>query len=155
MSRFYLFLIIFYLLFPAIGLVQMLRHQPAIEAKANAVPSLAYQQGKRLLRWGLIAPAAALLSMIPLMGLPGAVVLAVGQFLGLGKTLLVGDKAWPAAILASLVFPLALPLGVVLKNGSENVACKLPLMGAMGIMAAIWGIVTILFLMWADRQSSF
>lgn len=119
---FYALLLSIYLIFPAIGFVQMQANRTvSTELSADAtLRAKHYQQGKRLFFWGLIAGVIALVSTVPLMGLPGGIVLSVGQIFGLGSELLEGDKACPAAIFASLIFPLGIPLGLLFKNVTEN-----------------------------------
>ncbi|MFN7116504.1 MAG: hypothetical protein ACK4TA_06860 [Saprospiraceae bacterium] len=151
MQWIYLALVLLYLLFPIVGFRQMQHHRSSSEVKAT--PSASYTQGKQLLVWGLVAPAIALLSIVPLMGLPGGILMSAGQLFGLNPALFAGDKAWPAAIFASLIFPLALPLGVVLKMTAENIGWKLPLLLAIGLMLLIWGAITIGLVAWMARQA--
>lgn len=119
---FYALLLSIYLIFPVIGFVQMQANRTvSTEISADAtLRAKHYHQGKRLFFWGLIAGVIALVSMVPLMGLPGGIVLSVGQIFGLGSELLKWDKAWPAAIFASLIFPAGIPLGLLFKNVTEN-----------------------------------
>lgn len=67
------------------------------------------------MKWSIIsAVCIAVLGFIPLMGLPGAVVLEIGQFFagffGITLRALKGDAAWPAAIYATFFWPVTIPL---------------------------------------------
>lgn len=67
------------------------------------------------MKWSIIAAVCiAVLGFIPLMGLPGAAVLEVGQFVAglFGITLrsLKGDAAWPACIYATFFWPISIPI---------------------------------------------
>ena len=119
MSKFILVLFaISYLAIPAWGFVLMRQYAPveAIAGQADPQPDPRYLAGKELFRWGLIAIGIAVLGNIPLMGLPGMLVLALGKLTGLTARNLEGDRVWPAAILATLIFPLGISLAVLLKN---------------------------------------
>jgi hypothetical protein len=149
----YTLLLSMYLIFPVIGFVQMQANRTvSIELSADAtLRAKHYQQGKRLLIWGLLAGGFAMVSVVPLMGLPGGVVLSVGQFFGLGSELLKGDKAWPAAIFASLIFPLGIPLGLLFKNVIENNGWQRLATFSVPIVLIIWGFATIMILIIMDN----
>lgn len=136
-----------YLIFPVIGLYQMNLHKPNLAtvtiSEDGAIASEEYLQGKRLFHGGLLSIVFAFVSVIPLMGLPGAVVLTIGQFFGLGKQLLEGDKAWPAAILASILFPLGISIGLLLNIWMGRFTIP--------IVLVVWGFITILILMQLDK----
>ncbi len=80
------------------------------------------------MKWAiLIALGIATLGFIPLMGIPGAIVLTIGEtfanLLRIELRCTSGDRAWPAAILATWIWPISIPLSFFicfrkLKNAS-------------------------------------
>ncbi|MBX9666522.1 MAG: hypothetical protein K2X93_02840 [Candidatus Obscuribacterales bacterium] len=81
------------------------------------------------MRWSLaIALSVAILGFIPLMGLPGAVVLTLGEFsaglLGFHLLCLKGDRAWPAAILATWTWPIFIPIAYFLVFKVTKISSK-------------------------------
>jgi len=109
-----------YLAIPAWGYYQMQRYAPAAAAEPAAVQAdPRHEQSRQVFRWGLIAIGIAVLGNMPLMGLPGMLVLAAGKLTGLLPSLddeEDGDRMWPAAIMATLIFPLGISLGVLAKS---------------------------------------
>jgi hypothetical protein len=75
------------------------------------------QPNLQLLKWSLIAALVALLSIVPLLGLPGAALISVFEFFNLVPShKLQGDKMWPIAIIISVIVPMGWPLGILLRN---------------------------------------
>ncbi len=96
------------------------------------------------MKWSIIAAVCiAVLGFIPLMGIPGAIVLEIGQFFAsfFGVTLqaLKGDKAWPAAIYATFFWPPSIPIAYYIAFRKVKDAKK----------AARWGIFTFILLLGA------
>ncbi len=81
------------------------------------------------MRWSFaIALAIAILGFIPLMGLPGAVILSLGEssatILGFHLVCLKGDRAWPAAILATWIWPVFIPLSYFVVFKATKISSK-------------------------------
>lgn len=71
------------------------------------------------MKWSVItALCIAVFGFIPLMGIPGAVVLSIGeacaQLLNISLICMKGDRAWPAAILATWIWPASIPIAYFL-----------------------------------------
>ena len=122
-NSFFGWLIAAYLLFPAIGLLEMQLNQPGSAqplSVAGAAPNrqaVYHQQGRQLFRVGLVVAVCAFLSFLPLMGMPGFILLAGYQAVGLIKaSFWAGDKGWPAAIIFSIIWPVGILLGLVIRN---------------------------------------
>lgn len=129
---------------------------PLILVAAAAAASIAFFRSeatrprRRGARWTLgVAVALAVLGVVPLMGIPGAVVyelsapwveLLVGSgFRGLG------DGAWPAALVITLTWPSSLVLTHALAQGPLHrrsrwlkAALWIALPYAAGILLALW-----------------
>lgn len=115
------FLLLLYLLFPLIGYVQTRMCDEPATVEDNQSWNC-YHAGKKLIKWGLWAGAFALLGSFLLMGLPGALLAALYDLLGLAKGVTQGDKLWPAAIMISLLWPLGIPLGLLLQQLAGRMA---------------------------------
>ncbi len=77
------------------------------------------------MKWPIIiAVCLAVFGFIPGMGIPGALVLCIGQIVlepimklgGQQVIALSGDRAWPAALLTTLVWPVFIPLSYFLRK---------------------------------------
>ncbi len=114
-----LLLSILYLIFPYIGYVQYrkLKKQGLFPGYTFHLKDLRSFQNVpepiMLIRSGFWALVIALVSIIPLLGLPGGFVLELVQSFHLFPNHeITGDEVWPAAIILSLILPLAWPLSV-------------------------------------------
>lgn len=82
--------------------------------------------------WSIvIAVCIAVFGFIPLMGIPGAIVLSVSELLAKPFNIELlctkGDSAWPAAILATWIWPVFIPVSFYLcfnKLTLPNIAMK-------------------------------
>ena len=127
-NSFLVCLLVAYLLFPIIGLIEMQTNRPGSSAQptstsgagVGAAPdrrAVYYRQGRQLFRVGLLVPVCAFLSVIPLMGMVGMVLFVLYAKIGLlDISLFPGDKAWSAAILFSVIGPVGLLLGLAVRN---------------------------------------
>ena len=81
---------------------------------------LQFVHGVRQIKWSLIAIGIAFVSLIPFMGMPGAIFISgltkLGLFNGPKKS---HDWFWPLSIYISLVLPLCIPLSVVVIQFGE------------------------------------
>jgi hypothetical protein len=122
-NSFFGWLIVAYLLFPVIGLLEMQTNRPDSAQPppvAGAVPNrraVYYQQGRQLFRVGLVVAVCTFLSVIPQMGIPGTILLAAYEKIGLIEaSFWVGDKGWPAAIFFSVIWPVGILLSIAIRN---------------------------------------
>ncbi len=63
-----------------------------------------------------LAGGIAFVSLFPLLGMPGAVLLSLSPLLGFSSSRLEGDRAWPAAIITSILWPFSLPAALGVKQ---------------------------------------
>jgi hypothetical protein len=132
-----------YLAIPAWGYYQMQRHAPAEATDQTAVQADSRQeQGRQVFSWGLIAIGIAVLGNMPLMGLPGMLVVGIGKLSGVLRKEVEGERLWPAAIMATLIFPLGISLGVLAKN----LAYPQGGIWLLGLILTLWLAGTILIL---------
>lgn len=123
MIFFMFFIFVAYLLFPVFGFLQFKSENAQIIEEQrirfrirDMLRSKSDQESMRLIKWGIWACIAAFLSIVPLLGLPGGVLISVYQFVHLlPERKLSGDMMWPMAILMSIVIPLAWPLALFVK----------------------------------------
>ncbi|MBY0546884.1 MAG: hypothetical protein K2W95_06305 [Candidatus Obscuribacterales bacterium] len=71
------------------------------------------------MKWSIIvALGIAIFGFIPLMGIPGAIVLSIGELCAeafkVDLLCMKGDHAWPAAILATWIWPVTIPISCFL-----------------------------------------
>ncbi len=136
-----LFLAIGYLVFPAFGAFKMHQVKKAFSIEQTEQETLptykeepAWKAARQIRNMGLIGLSIAIFGCIPLMGLPGMLLLIPGELSGITGSVLSGnasDRAWPAAILMTLIFPIALPAGVALGHWLEK--------GAYGLV--FWSVI--------------
>ena len=90
-------------------------YKTAAKCKSVALNFLTYIKPfqKEFIQWTLIAAGMAFFGML-LVGLPGALLLAIPAKLGLVAEIK-GDAAWPSAILVSLLWPFLFPIAVLVK----------------------------------------
>ncbi len=75
------------------------------------------QPALQMIKWSVYAAIAAFLSIVPLLGLPGGVLLSLfGLFKLIPEHEMMGDKMWPIAILVSMLIPLAWPIALLVRN---------------------------------------
>lgn len=124
MKIMYLLVFVLYLVFPVLGYILHTSYDsshPKLQKInfTNIRKSTSKEPGLQLIKWGVLAAITAFLSLIPLMGLPGAVVIQLFKFVQLlPEFTLQGDAMWPTALLLSLYMPLAWPFYLALQNAT-------------------------------------
>lgn len=107
-----------YFLFPYIAYREM-RYGRSLEPDAeteHVTHGEIRRQGRRLMTWSLIAAGIALLSVFPLMGFPGGMLLELFRALRISERAMDVHRIWPSSIYASVLWPIAIPAGVYLRQ---------------------------------------
>lgn len=113
-----------YFIFPILGYLQY-RYELMLYPDRQPEPFRArmlfqrkpVSQAIQLMRWGFWACMISFFSIMPLMGLPGALLIGVYELTGLLPELKrSGDILWPSALLVSILAPLAWPLALLIRN---------------------------------------
>jgi hypothetical protein len=107
-----------YFLFPYIAYREM-RSGRSLEPDAeeeHVTHGAIRRQGRVLLTWSLIAAGIALLSIFPLGGLPGGLLVAGYRAVGLSQHAFDVHHVVQASIYASVLWPIAIPAGVYLRQ---------------------------------------
>lgn len=151
----FLFLPIFllYILLPLIGFVKYHRERYSSTImhsvqlnKKMILHADASQPNLQLIKWGLVAALIALVGIVPLLGLPGAILVSAFEFLGLvSSEKLHGDKMWPIAIFLTIYIPLGWPLALAFQNTlSKYTTLKIPKL--LWLILLFWFILALLVL---------
>lgn len=120
----YIVVLILYTIFPVLGFFlhtsRITSHQRFKSINFHNIrKSTSKEPGLQLIKWGVLAALAAFLSLIPLMGLPGAMIIQLLKTVQLlPESVFEGDAMWPTAIILSLVMPLAWPFYLTLRNAA-------------------------------------
>src|SRR5262245_35527910 len=102
----------------------------------------------------LLAAALAVLGVIPLLGLPGALIVTVSlPVFGLSEGDLHPDASWPVAMLISLLWPGGLVLGCGVGFGLMKGQSGARKGAAMAGVVAAWCLLLALpFYLWAEKR---
>lgn len=119
----FIIIIVFYLLLLAWSYFQFRKNKEGSKEHGvqNGFKSLirakSDQPDLQLLKWSVLASLAAFLSIVPLLGLPGAMLINVFSLFELvPESKLSGDNMWPVAITLSLLMPLGWPVAIAIRN---------------------------------------
>lgn len=123
MVYFMFFIFIVYFFFPIWGYLQFKSENSKIIEEQrigfsikDIMLSKSNPESLKLMKWGIWACILAFLSIVPLLGLPGGMLISLYQSFHLLPTnKLSGDMMWPMAILVSLVIPIAWPLALAVQ----------------------------------------
>jgi len=94
-----------------------------------------------------LCAALAFLGFIPGMGIPGALVMVVGDvilrpFRGLtGYAAPSGDAAWPAALIVTLLWPWSIAAGYMVAEYGISSASSRTRLAILALVCAAWGIL--------------
>lgn len=117
-----LFLTFIYLLFPILGTIQinycqqLTKEHTFIPAGKETTYSLwnCSESGRQLIKWGLWALVFAFVGVIPLMGIPGFILILCFDFLRLLPREFKEYVLWTDAMEASVLWPMGIPIGFML-----------------------------------------
>lgn len=116
-------IILVYLLFPMVGYIQY-KHQKNKGQNQDYTfkmkdlrTRIKVPDSIGLMRTGIWALAFTVLSIIPLMGLPGGLFIELLHYSGLLATeKFTGEALWPMALILSFILPFGWPLAVYIRN---------------------------------------
>ncbi len=147
------FICLLYVLLPLIGYWQFRKERSATPDaqqiplnKKRILKANSSEPSLQLIKWGLMAAVAAVVGIVPLLGLPGALLVSIYEFLGLvPSSKLSGDKMWPIAIIFTICFPLGWPLAIAMRNALPNYT-KRTMPKFVRYFLLLWFIIALIFL---------
>lgn len=145
-------IILVYLLFPFIGYLQY-RTQKSKGQEADYTlkvkdlrTTIKVPASIELMRTGLWALGITVLSIFPLMGLPGGLVIELLHYTGvLASHKLAGEDLWPAALVLSFILPFGWPLAILIRNHCSH-SLRISSTALFYLIFLLWFISIILFL---------